>query len=232
MPPEGAPAPLRTSTRKLLVCGLVAGPLFVIAFLVQGATRAHYDPLRHPVSSLALGGLGWIQSATFIVVGLLTLAFALGLRAGLRPLGRSTLVPVLIGAHGLGLIGAGLFVTDPVSGYPPGSPGMLLTNTTHGTLHDLASIPTFVAWPLACLVLAVHLLRWHRPGWALYSGATGLVFVGAFVLASMGFAQVEPFVELGGLFQRIAITTGFTWLTLLAARLLTISPAPSPSPSP
>ena len=43
------------NTKTLLVCGVIAGPLFVVAFLVEGATRAHYDPLRHPVSSLALG---------------------------------------------------------------------------------------------------------------------------------------------------------------------------------
>jgi hypothetical protein len=131
---------------------------------------------------------------------------------------------VLIGAHGLGMIGAGLFVTDPVSGYPPGTPGALLRHTTHGALHDLLSIPSFVAWPIACLVLAVHFLRWGRHGWAAYSGITGLVFIGAFVLASMGFAQAGTWVELGGLFQRIAITTGFAWITLLALHLRTERP--------
>lgn len=41
-----------------LICGIAAGPLFVLSFLVQGATRADYDPMRHPVSSLALGDHG------------------------------------------------------------------------------------------------------------------------------------------------------------------------------
>lgn len=43
--------------KALLACGAIAGPLFVVAFL-EGATCDDYDPLRHPVSSLALGPSG------------------------------------------------------------------------------------------------------------------------------------------------------------------------------
>lgn len=32
------------------LCGAVGGPLFVIAFLIQGTVRPGYDPMRHPVS--------------------------------------------------------------------------------------------------------------------------------------------------------------------------------------
>jgi hypothetical protein len=49
-----------------------------------GCHRADYDPLRHPASSLAIGELGWMQAANFIIPGLLLLAFALGLRSALR----------------------------------------------------------------------------------------------------------------------------------------------------
>jgi hypothetical membrane protein len=107
------PPPPRQPRRWLLTLGALAGPLFVGTFLVAGALRAHYDPLRHPVSSLELGPHGWVQHANFIVAGLLTLALAAGARAALR-----TPAAVLIGVWALGLIGAGVFTTDPVSGYP------------------------------------------------------------------------------------------------------------------
>ena len=55
-------------TKTLLSCGAIAGPLFVLVFLVEGATRAGYDPLRHPVSSLALGDHGWTQIAEVLGV--------------------------------------------------------------------------------------------------------------------------------------------------------------------
>lgn len=44
--------------QALLVCGMAAGPLFTLAYVVEGATRADCKPLRHPVSSLALGRAG------------------------------------------------------------------------------------------------------------------------------------------------------------------------------
>jgi hypothetical protein len=99
--PAGA-ARRAVTTRVLLACGAVAGPLFTAAWILEGATRAHYNPLRHPVSSLELGDLGWTQQANFVVAGGLTLAFAVGLWRALRPLGGSTWGPLLVGAHGIG----------------------------------------------------------------------------------------------------------------------------------
>jgi Protein of unknown function (DUF998) len=63
-------------TRGLLSCGLAAGPAFITTFLVEGATRFGYRPSRHPVSSLALGPRGWVQTANFAVTGTLVLAGA------------------------------------------------------------------------------------------------------------------------------------------------------------
>ena len=194
--------------------------MFVIAFLVEGATRADYDPFRHPVSSLALGPYGWMQTANFLAAGLLTLAFAFGLRHVLRPPGGSTWGPLLVGAWAVGLIGAGVFVTDPISGYPPGTPDRLLRNSWHGALHDLFSLLAFAALAAACFVLGRRFARRGERGWVFYSVATGFAFVGAFVLSSTGFAQVAGLVDLAGLLQRVAVIVGFGWLSLLAVRSL------------
>lgn len=67
---------------------------------------------------------------------------------------------------------------------------------------------------------------WRQRGWAIYSAASGVVFAVGFVLASMAFNQIEPLVELGGLFQRGTITVGWAWLTLLAVHLLRGQPQP------
>jgi hypothetical membrane protein len=207
----------RSTTRALLGCGVLAGPLFVLVFLIEGATRAGYDPLRHPVSSLALGPYGWLQTINFLVVGALYLAFAVGLWRAPRSLVRTRLGVVLLGAAALGMLGAGLFTTDPVSGYPPGSKE-LSGYTTTGALHDLVSVPTFLGLPLAALVFAGSFLRSGNRAWALYSAATGVVMLVAFWLASGAFAQQPGLVDFGGLFQRAVIVTGFAWQTALAVR--------------
>jgi hypothetical protein len=143
------------TTLLLIRCGIVAGPLFVAAFLVEGATRSGYSPLRHPVSSLALGESGWTQVLNFLVAGALYVAFAAGpLRAGRQGGTAPRVGALLIGAVAVGLLGAGTFVTDPVSGYPPGTPDALTSYSTSGALHDGFSVGTFVGLPAAALTFA------------------------------------------------------------------------------
>ena len=133
------------NTKPLLARGVVTGPLFVATFLVEGTIRAYYDPLRHPVSSLLLVPSGRAQTANFMVADLLTLAFAVGLYLALRPGKGSVWGPFLVGVWAVGLLGVGILVTDPVSGYPPGAPDRLSGYGWHGALHDLFSLTAFGA---------------------------------------------------------------------------------------
>lgn len=218
----------RRLTVVLLTCGVVSGPLFVLAFLAEGAFRANYDSLRHPVSSLALGDLGWTQVTNFALAGLLTLAFAVGLHRALIEGGlRSTWGPLLVGVFALGLLGAGMFPTDPVSGYPPGSPAVAVDPTVHGRLHDLLSMLTFVGLPAACFVFARRFSGWGERRWSIFSAASGTAFVIGFILTTLGFSQAAGLVTIGGLLQRLTVAIGWLWLTLLALYLLRTRPAPS-----
>jgi hypothetical protein len=117
------PGKAKARTRGLLRCGVAAGPAFVTTFLIESGVRDGYRPLRHPVSSLALGPRGWIQTGNFTLAGTLFLDAAAGLARAGDPMASRRTVPALIGAAGAGLIGAAIFPTDPVSGYPPGTPG-------------------------------------------------------------------------------------------------------------
>src|SRR3954468_19301733 len=108
-------------TRWLLGGGGIAGPLFVAVFLVAGATRAGYNAKRHPVSLLALGAAGWVQTASFVVTGALVLCLAVGVWRALEAGGGAPGGACLVGLVGVGLLGAGLFPTDAALGYPPGT---------------------------------------------------------------------------------------------------------------
>jgi hypothetical protein len=209
-------------TRALLTCGAVAGPVFTLAWVVESITRPNYNLLRHPVSSLALGDFGWTQVGNFLIAGLLMLAFAVGLRLMLRPQRGSTWGPLLIAIWGAGLLGAGIFVTDPVSGYPLGTPDITLNATTHGALHDGLSLLGFLALTMACFVWSAYFVARGERGWTIYSILTGFLFPLGIVLASAAFSQNQSLVAYGGLIQRITITVGWTWLSLLALHFLKV----------
>ncbi len=107
-----------TLTRLALWAGVVGPPLFVATFLIEGATRRGYDPVRLQVSYLSLGDQGWMQITNFCLSGGLAIFYAWGLRQALQSGRGSFLGPLLIAAYGLGLIVAGVFVTDAALGYP------------------------------------------------------------------------------------------------------------------
>lgn len=207
-------------TRALLAAGALAGPLFTLVWLLEGASRAHYDPLRHPISSLAIGPRGWTQTLSFLVTGLLMLAYALGLRRRFRSLGGPAWGPWLLAVMAIGFLGAGLFVTDPMNGYPPGTPPLPLQYSVAGRLHRLFSAFVFLGLPAACFVLGRFFARRGQRGWAAYSRATGVAFLALFVVTSVGFAQIGGLEAYAGLLQRITLTVGWAWLTLVALQFL------------
>lgn len=206
--------------RRLLQAGQFAGPLFVAVYTLDGATRAGYRPNRHPVSSLALGPRGWLQTANFAVAGALYLGSAVALSRTGDPAMSSRAGPALIGGAAAGIVGAAVFTTDPVSGYPPGTPDLPTERTTAGTLHDLVAIPTFVGLPMAATVYSWRFARSGQPGWAASSGLTAVTMLIALGMSGAGFNQAPRLVNTAGRWQRTCIATGFSWLTALNRRAL------------
>jgi hypothetical protein len=168
-------------SKTFLACGVLAGPLFVLVFVLAGLGRAGYDPLRHPISSLAIGPEGWPQTVNFLVTGGLLLAFAFGLRGQLTAPVRLSLRASSPGRIwgirwmrmvGIGFLGAGVFCTDAVYGFPPEQPLALAQFSWHGHLHDLFSLLVFVGLPGACFVFARRFWRAGRrvAGWQACGG--------------------------------------------------------------
>lgn len=217
-----------------VICGALAGPLFVSAFTAIGATRLAYDWQRYAVSSLAIGRRGWLQRANFIVAGVLYSCAARGLgRCPRRSVGPRA-IPALVAGVGIGLIGSGVFVTDPVGGFAPGtsddeersddSGTTGSAPTCEGRLHNICAIPIFAGIPVAGLVSAAAGVRSRDYRWACYSAGSSFVMVGSFLLFGRAFGGMSRLAGKGGIFQRISIASGFGWLTALSLRALSSLP--------
>ena len=212
--------------RAKIACGIVAAPVFVSTFTVAGARRPGYDSRRHAVSSLSDGPGGWTQRVNFIVAGALYCVAARGLAQSPRRAVGPSVVPALVLGIGVGLIGSGVFVTDPVAGFPPSehAPGVVRTParapTRAGTLHNLCAIPIFAGIPTAALTCAASAALRREYRWAAYCSGSAIGMTGTFMLFGAGFGGAARLAGRAGVFQRVSIATGFGWLSALSLRAL------------
>jgi hypothetical protein len=209
-------------TRSLLGYGVLAGVFYLVVGLAQALTRSGYDLTRHDLSLLANGPYGWIQITNLILTGLMVIAAAVGVRRAMRPGPAASWGPGLLAGYGVGLIAAGVFVADPMHGFPPGTPdGPPGTVSTPGLLHVVAAAVGFACLVAACFVLAHRFARRGQTGWAWYSRGTGLVFLTGF--AGIASGSSSPTVVLGFWF---AVVVAWAWLAALSVHLYRVTPHP------
>ncbi|WP_433432104.1 DUF998 domain-containing protein [Nonomuraea sp. CA-141351] len=221
--------------KALLGSGVAAGVLVPVVLWADGATRPGYSLWHHGASQLGTGERGWLQTANFVLGGLLLLAFAAGLRRALRGGRGATWGPILLAAAAAGMVVAGLVPTDPALGYPPGqsapATGAL---TTDGVIHQAAGFALFAGLSAAAFVLASRLGQ-HVRAWVVYSRLSGALIIGfafaagiAYRLDTLGLWRPAP----AGLLEHLSLLTGFSWIIAVGVRLLRghVPGAPSTSP--
>ena len=207
-------------TRGLLAAG-VAGPiLFALAFSWLGAIRPDYDPMRHFVSLLSLTAAGLPMTITFLVSGALIAVAGVGLR-GAMPAGRGRVaIPLATSLAGLGFVLAGIFPTDPVQGYPPGTPlEMPSTASPSAALHLTGAFLFFGGMTVAAAFAARRFGIAGERGWAAYSAVSAILILVANAVTSTPPGTISPLAPVAGILQRISIIAGLAWLALLCLRL-------------
>lgn len=211
--PATEPSSAAKVTRSLLGYGVIAGPIYLVTYLVQGLVRDGFDFSRHAASLLTTGAYGWVQVVNFLLTGAMIVTAAVGLRRAM-PTGRGrTFGPLLLGVHGVGMIAAGIFPADPAFGFPAGTPDGPGTVSWHGLAHLAAGGIGFLCFIGACLVFARRFAGLGRRGWAIFSAVTGVVFLAGFVGIASGSAgpvTTLPFVG--------AVVLSFVWLSALSVR--------------
>lgn len=159
-----------------IVAGVLAGPLFVIVIVIQALIHADFDLAEHPLSLLALGEQGWIQTLNFIACGTAVVAAALTERRTTGLL--STWTRRMITTYGVAVIVAGVFPADPWHGYPVGADE---TTTWHGVIHSAAAATAGIALVVATITSARFARRLGHNRWASASLAVGV----GYLIASM-----------------------------------------------
>ena len=202
-PDAQAMTPRRLSV--LLTSGALAGPLFLVASIAQGASRDGFSFTDHPPSALSNGDFGWIQIGNFVLVGAMLAAAGVAVGHTLDGPG-SVWGPRLLMVFGVALAAAGIFPMDAAFGFPPGTPaGMPSATSLHGVVHGLAFFVGFGALVAACFAFARRYNALDRPAWRWFSIVAGP--------ASLVLAAVPNAGDSEGRFLPLwlAVTVAFAW---------------------
>jgi hypothetical protein len=198
-------------TRALLACGVVAGPIYVMVTMAEALTRDGFDLRHHRFSWLTTGDLGWIHQSNMVLVGMLTVLLAVGVRELMRTGRGSRWGPRLLALFGVAYLVGGLLRADPVAGFPPGTTPEMLHPTWHGAAQEASRAASSLLLIATSLVIAKWFAADGRPAWAWFYGAgTPVVFM---ALTAVGRA-------IGGNPAALAfLMTPWIWVTALAVHL-------------
>jgi hypothetical protein len=211
-PRQDPAVPVTGATRGLLVCGAVAGPLFVTVVVAQALTRTGFDLTRDAASLLDDGPWGWIQAANFIVAGLLLIATAAGLRRTLRTGPGHTWIPRLLTIAGVGMVGGGVFHPGPSGGFPPGTPpGASAVASWPGVAHMVCGSAAFLALIAVCFVFARRLAASGQRRGAACSRIVGVLCAAGVVTAGGPHGSLTLFT---------GVSLALLWVAIVAARLI------------
>jgi Protein of unknown function (DUF998) len=186
----------RPATQKALLASGFGGLAFFAAFMVLGAVAPHYNSARDTISALEFTPWGWVQQLNFMVFGFVLGVFAAALRNELRGGRGSVSIPLFQLLSGIGVLGAGIFVNEP--------------------LHLISDL---VAFNSALIVLFLFAWRFSGDrrwkGWTAYSIAAGLLMMA--LLTAFGMAL--HFGGSAGAFEKLASLTRTLWSAALVKRL-------------
>lgn len=201
--------------RSLGTVVLVALCACVAADIVLALLPPHYSILTDSESDYAIGPFAWLMDATFVLVGLVSLALAAGL-VGAAPAPkpvRRWIGSALIALWGVGLLVLALFPTS-LQGAPL---------TASARVHLVVAPLAFAAVAAGESVLTPDIGRvrdWQN-GRRLLVGITGAMWLG-FLLTWVTFAELGRRHGLGqfyGLAERLFLLSVLGWMATVASAM-------------
>lgn len=197
----------------------IIGPIwFTILVVILGSIRPGYSHLTQAISELGEVGApnAMIQNINFLVLGLLTLAFAFGLDRGVGGGEGSKSGPALLGVFAVVALMGNAFL--------PCDPGCDFVTVT-GTLHNVTGLTGFLAFIAATLIISRRLM--NDPSWqgytsySLASGGLAAAFLVIWILSPGALPS------LSGMFQTLMVGVVLLWIAVMATRLLRLSVHPA-----
>ena len=197
--------------RFFALCGIVAPILFTILVIVESLLRPGYSQIFNDVSDLGIGPYSIIQNINFIIFGLLSIGFAMGLGANLsHRAGKATKWLVVVFGVCIILAGVTLF-----------SVGADVTYAKDVIAHGLVSAIAFL------VIIVAQFTAWHAlrnsenstwGSYRIFSLIMGLMSI--FTLLLLSYTQFSPY---HGATERLFIAMWMIWIEVTGIKLYSLT---------
>jgi len=198
------------TAEALLLIGVTTTVAFYSIMVIEGQRRPGYDWTYHTGSELEIGDGGWIMRANFVVMAAGMAVYAAGIHDAMD----TVVAAVFLGVFALGNLIAGVFIPDPVRGFPPDAPTPTQRRAPRlgARIHDVAGPVMFLSLFGACVAVAAK-----SDGWlATYSVVTAIIGLGLTVWTALAYQRDATRT---GLVQRGLLGTYYTWIVVVGLDL-------------
>lgn len=199
---------LTVTGSRFALASIIAGGLFVLLLSSLHLLEPEFDPTWRFISEYALGDFGWMMHLAFGLLALAQISVAITIFPHIRTV-TGYIGLVILGISAIGVIIAGIFVTDPITVSPDDA-------TFSGSMHSIGAMLDYT--PVAALLISLSLSRldvWRPMKRVLLTSAIiAIVAMLLFVLQIPQDGQFGPGV-LAGMFGRFLILADIAWLTIV-----------------
>ncbi len=197
----------------LAIAGIIGPIMLVISDLWAGLASPGYNIIQDSISSLALTGIGWMQTIGFLVLGLLIEIFTAGMLFNIKSARGFYLGIAIFVFFGFTMLLIGAFRTDPANIAEE-------ARTIEGRIHGLTAQATFILFPIALLCLISSIKK--DVNWRHLYRYTGVSFMLAvvFIIVIQAIREPNP---VFGLMERLLVWNMIIWVEVAAINLFIIS---------
>jgi hypothetical protein len=189
----------------------IFGPLMLsVGDITAGLLTKNYSLVHNSISSLALTGIGWLQTIGFLSIGLTVEIFAAGMLFNVKKSRWFHLGIALFLLTGFAMLLIGAFHTDPVG----------VARTLDGRIHGLSATTAFVLFPFAVLFLIPSIKK--DENWAALYSYSGITFIIA-VLLIIVTRIVQEGSGFFGLAERLLVANMILWVEVAAIKMFVLS---------
>ena len=200
----------KNNQRFYALCGIIAPILFTLLVIVESLLRPGYSQIFNDVSDLGLGPYSIIQNISFIIFGLLSIGFAIGLGDNL-PYRAGKATKWLVALFGLCIILAGVTLFSV-------GPGVIYAKdvVSHGLVSAIAFLVIIVAQFTTWQALrgSDNSIWGHYGMYSLISGIISII-----VLIFLSYTQFSSF---HGASERLFIAVWMIWIEVTGLKLYSL----------